>query len=239
MAIIQLISGPRNISTALMYAFGNRADCNIIDEPYYAHYLARTGLDHPGRDEVLASLPTASAEVLDLIHRHDRDDGYLFVKNMAHHIDGYDYSYSTSIRNVFLIRDPRRLIASFAKVMPDMTAKDTGLAREAALHRELYEASTRSPIVIDSGRLLTDPEAYLRALCDALDIPWNDDMLAWEAGPREEDGVWAKYWYASAHQSTGFSKPPSHEVMLPDRLQDLYEEVAPYYDYLLSHALKI
>src|SRR5260221_14776170 len=55
---IAMWSGPRNISTAMMRAFENRPDAAVVDEPFYAVYLARIGAEHPMRAEALASQPT-------------------------------------------------------------------------------------------------------------------------------------------------------------------------------------
>ena len=62
-------SGPRNISTAMMRAFENRGDCAVSDEPFYAAYLAATGLVHPMREAVIASQPTDWRAVADALRR--------------------------------------------------------------------------------------------------------------------------------------------------------------------------
>ncbi|MFT4535292.1 MAG: hypothetical protein ACI9P5_002658 [Saprospiraceae bacterium] len=237
--LIQLISGPRNISTAMMYSFGNRADTAIVDEPFYAYYLANFAVDHPGDQDILSSMSSDPFDVIQDVLLADRKEEYLFAKNMAHHMDGYDYSYSFDCRNVFLIRDPSRLIASFAKVITNPVANDVGLRREAEIYNEICSNSKFDPVVIDSGQLLLNPEKVLQELCSQLSIPFEKAMLNWEAGARAEDGTWAKYWYHSVHKSTRFVKTQKTEVtILDDRLVPVYEEVLPYYNQLFEKAIK-
>lgn len=234
---IQLISGPRNISTALMYAFGNRSDCSIVDEPFYAHYLHQHQLDHPGKDEIIKSQSTEIPAVLqDVIFAYCPDD-ILFIKNMAHHYIGLDYSIINELTNVFLIRDPRQLISSFAQVIPNPSMQDIGIKHEYELYNHSAKAGKKS-IIIDAGEVLKDPEKILKQLCLHCQIPFSTNMLSWEAGPREEDGIWAKYWYKNVHQSTGFKKQEQKNRSLPKQCISLFEEAKYYYDTLFELALK-
>jgi len=236
--LLHLISGPRNISTALMYSFGNRADSDIVDEPFYAYYLDKFDVTHhPGRKEILDSLSTDAIQVVDDLHQSRAAD-YLFVKNMAHHLRGFDYSFALEAQNIFLIRDPSKLIASFAKVISQPSANDIGLIREVELYDELSQSGKHTPIVIDSGELLLNPPQVIGELCRKLDIPMDKGMLEWKAGPREADGVWAPYWYANVHKTIGFSKKVTTPTKLTGHLQKLYEEVLPYYDKLYALAIK-
>lgn len=237
--LIQLISGPRNISTAMMYSFGNREDMAIVDEPFYSYYLSNFDVDHPGAEETISSMSSDPINVIKDVLQVDRKEEYLFVKNMAHHMDGYDYSYSFDCRNVFLIRDPKRLIASFSKVIANPVANDVGLRREAEIYNEIGEKGKFDPVVIDSGQLLLNPEKVLREVCSELLIPFDEAMLNWNAHARPEDGTWAKYWYHSVHKSTGFVQTKKEtEFNLEDRLIPLYEEVLPYYNQLFKKAIK-
>lgn len=237
--LIQLISGPRNISTAMMYSFGNRADTAIVDEPFYAYYLSNFDVDHPGANDILSTMSSFPDEVIQDVLLADRPDEYLFAKNMAHHMDGYDYSYSLNCRNVFLIRDPKRLITSFAKVITNPVANDVGLRREAEIYNEIKAKGRFEPVVIDSGQLLLNPEKVLREVCNQLSIPFDKAMLNWKAGARKEDGTWAKYWYHSVHKTTGFIQTSKTEdVILEDRLIPVYEEILPYYNQLFEKAIK-
>lgn len=235
---IQLISGPRNISTAMMYSFGNRPDTAIVDEPFYAHYLEFTGIDHPGREETLASMSSDIDHILKKVIFKKRSEKYFFIKNMAHHMIGFDTSYSYDIKNLFLIRDPKKLIASFAKVIENPTSDDLGLEREVELYSEILEKGKFEPVVLDTGEVLKNPRKVLSEMCKALDIPFHESMLRWEAGPRKEDGVWARFWYKSVHTSTHFEPQHSTETVLQDRLIPLYEKVLPFYDILFNQAIK-
>src|ERR1700733_12583929 len=111
-------SGPRTVSTALMRAGENRPDTVVVDEPLYAFYLAATGLDHPGRDEVIASQPTSWPEVLRSLTSGPLPPGVTicYQKHMTHHLlPLVDRAALASLRHAFLIRDPRSLLASYAR----------------------------------------------------------------------------------------------------------------------------
>lgn len=234
--IIHLISGPRNVSTALMYAFARRADTRVVDEPFYGHYLRQTGLDHPGRDAVLAAQPQSAEETMaHLLAGTDRP--FLFVKNMAHHLAGMDPDFVRHTEPVFLIRDPAALIISLAKVLPAPTAREVGLDASLSLFRWIRDTTGHEPPVLDAGRLLADPEGVLQRLCHALEIPWDPAMLSWPAGGIPEDGVWAPYWYAGVHRSTGFAAPQSDRPSVPEALRELHAAVLPAYRELSSFAL--
>lgn len=236
--ILHLISGPRNISTALMYAFGNRSDCTIVDEPMYAVYLKKHRVQHPGRAEVLASLPTKMPDVKAQVFESHRGVDLLFVKNMAHHFIDVDHQFIYKHRNIFLIREPKQLISSFAQVIPNPNMQDIGLQKEFELFEDTQANAEFPPIVLDSNEILKDPKGVLSKLCKALDIPFSDRMLQWTAGPRAEDGVWAKYWYANVHQSTGFKKQQTKERELPVHLEALYQKSKSYYDILFQNSIK-
>ncbi len=235
---IHLISGPRNISTALMYSFGNRRDMSIVDEPLYAYYLSmHPDIDHPGREEILTSQSQSLDELLSNVIFGTYDTDNLFIKNMAHHLDGVDWSFLSELTNVFLIRNPRQLIASFAQVIPNPTMLDIGIELEYQIYKYLIEKGQKC-IVLDSNEVLKNPKKVLNLLCSSLDLPFLDSMLNWAAGPRSEDGIWARYWYKNVHQSIGFSKQKTSDRPFPDRLSPLLEKAQEYYDLLYIHSIK-
>ncbi len=235
---IHLISGPRNISTALMYSFANRPDCSVVDEPMYGVYLSKHDVPHPGKEETLATMSQDIEEVKKEMLFKDYSTDLLFLKNMAHHFIGVEHEFIYDLKNIFLIRNPKQLIASFAQVIPNPTMQDIGLEKEYALFKAISQNGKSKPIVLDSGLLLENPPVVLRSLCDALEIPFSESMLQWEAGARKEDGSWAKYWYANVHKSTGFSKQKTSERELPEHLTDLYLRAKDFYDKLYIHAIR-
>ena len=236
---IHLISGPRNISTALMYSFGNRADTSIVDEPLYAYYLKRhPEVKHPGQEEILSSQSEKLDEVLNEVFYAEYKTPNVFIKNMAHHLDDTDLSFLKDFTNVLLIREPKALIASFARVIPHPTILDIGLKLEWEIAQYLKENDI--PLcVIDSGDLLLNPAKYLKSLCLKLGIEFSEEMLNWEAGSRNEDGIWAPYWYSNVHKSTGFTQKKLSDHPFPDHLNPLLEEANQYYNLLKENCIKL
>ncbi|HEX6420104.1 MAG TPA: hypothetical protein VFZ77_16505 [Acidimicrobiales bacterium] len=198
-------SGPRNISTALMRSWENRDDTAVVDEPLYAHYLATTGLDHPGRDEVIAAGETDWRTAVEALLGPVPGDARVFYqKHMAHHLLSHvDRGWVARLTNVLLIRDPRDVVASYVRSRAEVTPADLGLVQQAELYDELAAAGSPPP-VIDARDFLLEPERHLRALCRHAGVAFTPRMLAWPPGPRETDGVWAPYWYEAVWRSTGF-----------------------------------
>ena len=230
-------SGPRTVSTALMRSFEHRADTIVVDEPLYGYYLARTGVDHPGRDKVIASMPGDWREVLAALTAGRLPAGcsVYYQKHMTHHLlPEIDRGMLAGLAHAFLIRDPRRLLASYARVRAQPVLADLGLEQQAEIFRAFGGP------VIDSADILRDPRAALEALCDALGIGFDPAMLSWPAGPRPTDGVWAKYWYDSVWKSTGFG--PYREtasVDLPPALAPLAADCMPCYEELAAHRIRL
>jgi len=226
-------SGPRNISTAMMRSFGARADTVVVDEPLYAHFLDRTRLDHPGRDEVLRSQPTSwRAVVAGLDAGPPPGMAVQYEKHMTHHLlADVGRDWLAARRNAYLVRDPAAVVASYARVREEPTLADLGYAQQVEIFR-----ACGGPVV-DAADVLRDPAGTLTALCEALGIGFDEAMLRWEPGRRTTDGVWAAHWYASVERSTGFAPyaPTAREV--PDRLRGLVEAAQPYYDELAAHRL--
>ena len=232
-------SGPRTLSTAFLRAWGNRPDTAATDEPLYAHYLATTGLDHPGRAAVLASQPADWRAVARALTGPVPGGRALWVqKHMAHHLTpDVGRGWLDALRPVFLVRDPARMLRSFDRVVPDPQPTDTGLPQQAELFDREAQRRGEAPPVVDTDALLHDPEGVLRALCARLGVPFRREMLAWPPGPRAWDGAWAPHWYGSVERSTGFGPPPAAAPHLPDRLRATHDAVRPLYTHLAAHAL--
>jgi Sulfotransferase domain len=227
-------SGPRNISTAMMRAWENRADCAVWDEPFYGPYLIATGLDHPGRDEILANVPIEA----DNIAQHcsgDAPDGspLFFQKHMCQHmLPETPLGWMANCRHVFLIRDPAKVAASYAATAGNATEDDLGSARQRELYDIACDMTGRDWPVVEGHDVLENPEGMLRALCDALDVPFDPAMLSWPAGRRDSDGVWAAHWYKRVEASTGFEKPRPSPHSLPDALMPVVEACRPHFEAL-------
>jgi hypothetical protein len=236
-------SGPRNISTAFMRSWGNREDTLVVDEPFYAHYLQVTGLDHPGRDEVLRSQPVdwreVAASLLAPLPSHVRIH---YQKQMAHHLlPDMGRDWLDGLTHAFLIRDPRAMVASLGERLQDFDLLATGLPQQVEIFEHVVGATGRIPPVLDAADLLENPEALLRALCAALDVPFSDRMLWWPAGRRATDGVWARHWYDRVERSTGFEPAPATEPTTPalgGALARIEAACRPLYEQLRAHRLR-
>ncbi len=220
-------SGPRTISTALMRSWENRPDTVVVDEPLYGFYLASTGIQHPGRDEIIQSMPNGWRQVLSELTLAPLPAGksIYYAKHMTHHLlPEVDRDALAGLRHAFLIRDPRQLLASYAKVRAEPVLADLGLEQQVEIFRAFGGP------VVDAGDILRRPEPTLRALCEALGVPFEAAMLSWPAGPRDTDGVWAKYWYDSVWRSTGFGPYREPATELPPHLEPLAAACRPFYD---------
>lgn len=235
--IINLLSSPRNVSTALMYSFAHRGDVKVVDEPFYAYYLNFTGAQHPGKEEIIQSMPTEIDRVIDDIGETLQCHDNIFIKNMAHHLINLDLSFLDGWTNVFLIRDPKQLIASFSQVIQNPTQEDIGIKRQFEIFKYLQKKG-KPTIVVDSGELLKDSELILSQLCEIVGLKAFPSMAKWKAGSLPEDGVWAKYWYSNVHLSHGFEAQRTSSRTLPDNCVELWEESLPYYQELSKLAIK-
>jgi hypothetical protein len=229
-------SGPRTISTALMRSFGNRPDTVVLDEPLYGFYLSRTGVAHPGREEIISTMENAWPWVIDHLTRGPLPPGksICYQKHMAHHLlPEVDRGALRALRHAFLIRDPRRLLASYAKVRSRPTLADLGLEQQVEIFRAFGGP------VVDAAGILRDPKGMLSALCEALGVPFREEMLCWPAGPRDSDGVWGRYWYARVWASTGFGpyREPGGPAELPAELEPLAAACQPFYEELSAYKL--
>jgi hypothetical protein len=234
--VINLISGPRNISTALMYSFAQRADTTVLDEPFYAVYLSKSNAEHPGKDLVLNAQSQSEQQVRSQIEKL-ANGSTVFVKNMAHHMEVLSSPWITGAINVFLIRDPKQIIASYAEVIDTPVMRDIGIEYQHQLFERLIE-SQEDFIVVDSGLLLQDPAKVLDKLCNRCAIGFDPKMLTWPSGPKTYDGVWAPFWYDNVHRSTGFQKQQTSLRPLPNHLEELYAQAKRYYEKLLPFSLK-
>ena len=231
-------SGPRNLSTAMMYSFAARSDFAVVDEPFYAAYLTLTGLQHPMRDKIIASQPTDPTTVVDqLLGSIPAKKPHFYQKHMAQHmIDGVPREWITQVTNIFLIRHPARVAASFSAKYDNPTLADIGFIQQVELYDHLT-GQGQSPVVIDSADIRRDPETMLKRLCAAIELPWDPAMLNWPKGGHPDDGVWAAHWYASVHGSTGFAAAEGPLPTLEGARADLAKAAMPAYDKLRAMAL--
>jgi hypothetical protein len=236
---IAMWSGPRNISTAMMRAWENRGDTAVWDEPLYAYYLHKTGIRHPGADEVIAAGETDWRKVVAAITGPiPAGMPIFFQKHMTHHLlDEIDRGWLDQLTNCFLIRDPAEVVASYSRTRDGAVLDDVGVVQQAEIYDYLCARGGRAPVVIDARDVLQNPEGMLRALCDAVGVAFTARMLSWPAGPRETDGVWSRYWYDSVIASTGFKPYRRQRLRLSPELDAIATGCEPHYRKL--HQLRL
>ncbi|MFU8864344.1 MAG: HAD family hydrolase [Rhodobacterales bacterium] len=235
---IAMWSGPRNLSTAMMYSFGARRDFAVVDEPFYAAYLTQTGLDHPMREEIIASQSTDPMKVAALLTGPVPErKAHFYQKHMTQHmIEGIPRDWMNEVKNVFLIRHPARVVASFGAKYDNPTLADIGFTQQAELYQRLT-AKGDKPVVVDSADIRRDPEGMLTRLCAALDLPFDPAMLHWPAGGHRSDGVWAAHWYGAVHASTGFAPAEGPLPGLTGEAAELVDQALPHYRLLEAEKL--
>lgn len=229
-----LWSLPRNISTALMYSFAQRKDTLVVDEPFYAHYLSKSNAKHyhPGAEEIMASQPNNGQAVIDMIlGKHPKP--VVFFKNMTHHMLNLDFKFVQQVTNIILTRNPVEMLPSFAKVITNPTMKDVGYDLHSQLLDQLMD-NDNPPIVVDSKQILLNPKQSLKTICQKAGIPFDSNMLKWKKGPRPEDGIWAKYWYKTVHNSTEFDTYKPKTDVFPEQLVPLLKECQPHYHKIMK-----
>lgn len=236
---IAMWSGPRNISTAMMRAWGNRTDTYVCDEPFYAHYLQSTGVDHPGAAEIIEHEETDWRKVVQiLVGEIPESKSIFYQKHMTHHLlEHMERRWLDQVQNCFLIREPHEMLTSLIKNLPKPRLVDTGLAQQVEIFEYIKQCVGKIPPVLDARDVLRQPERMLGLLCDQLGVDFDKAMLCWPPGPRETDGRWAKHWYQAVEQSTGFGPYTLKSDKLPRALESLHEQCRAYYDILYAHRL--
>jgi hypothetical protein len=236
---IAMWSGPRNISTAMMRAWGNRLDTAVIDEPFYAYYLERTGVDHPGADEVIAAGETDWRKIVErLMNGEAGGKPIVYQKQMTHHLlPEIARDWLRDVTNCFLIRDPAEVITSYAKKNHEPALEDLGFVQQAEIFDFVRSATGVTPPVIDARDVQDDPARTLQRLCVAVGVEFTDAMLSWPPGLRETDGIWAKHWYDEVANSTSFRPRRRKQIEIPERLRSVYERCRAIYERLRAQRL--
>lgn len=234
---IAMWSGPRNISTAMMRSWENRTDSEVIDEPFYAYFLKHTNIDHPMSDQIIKHHEHNLTAIIEKISTKPKT-GVFYQKHISTHmLEHMPLTWLADVQNLFLIRDPRHMVASYTAKRANTTASDLGYTQLQKVFEFSSNLAGQKPLVIDSRRFLEQPEKHLRYICTHLDLPFEQKMLAWPKGERSSDGIWHKHWYDSVKESTGFGKPRSTLPELNSDQQALVEQCMPHFEELNRHAL--
>ncbi|WP_421752818.1 hypothetical protein [Croceimicrobium sp.] len=233
--IVALWSGPRNLSTALMYFFAHRGDFQVLDEPFFGAFLKRYSVYRPSRELVLQNIELEPLKVLESLQAKAQK-GPLFLKNMANHIDLVPNHAALNWKSILLFRHPAAVIASYRKNMAEISLFDLAYREQWQWLQELQKAG-KSYYLLDSDALAQNPERELQKLCEHLQIPFSQSMLQWPAGALKEDGLWAQFWYQRVHQSTGFEAQEKVEIpALSAADEELYQACIYYYELLKKAA---
>jgi len=237
---IAMWSGPRNISTAMMRSWGSRSDTFVCDEPLYAHYLKATRLPHPGIDEVIAAQESDWQKVVEWLTGPTPENRPVFYqKHMTHHmLPTIGRDWLDHVTNAFLIRDPRDMIISLAKVLPEVRIEDTGLPQQLAIFQKVCDRQGSIPAIIDARDVQNQPEILMPKLCESLGMAFDPAMLAWPPGKRATDGVWAKYWYANVEKTTRFEPYQSKNDLVPHECQAILDECLAIYEQMAKHRIQ-
>jgi hypothetical protein len=236
---IAMWSGPRNLSTAMMRSFGNRADTFVSDEPYYGAFLRQTRADHPMRDAIIASMDCEWRSIAGTLSGACPDGSPVwYQKHMWHHMVGpVGHEDFAGFTHAFLIRDPALMIASYLRKRESAAFEDFGLERQAEFFEREADRLGHAPPVVDATDVLAAPEPILRALCARLAISFDPAMLSWPRGRRDTDGIWASHWYGAVEASTGFGPAEEEEEGLPDEANRLADRCRPYYERLAPYRI--
>ena len=236
---IAMWSGPRNVSTALMYSFNERFDCYVTDEPLYANYLEKTGIKHPDFSKIIKKNETDFSLVIKwLTGPIPEKKSIWYQKHMCHHIPPEsDISWIDCFSNCFLIRNPREVILSLSKITDFVSLDATGLPQQLMILNYMIEKGEEIPPIIDSKDLLENPDLILMALCRELGIDYLPQMTSWDVGPKKCDGIWAKHWYNSAWSSSGFNEYIESDGELVGELESVNLEAQEIYQKLWERRL--
>lgn len=157
---------------------------------------------------------------------------------MPHHMEeAFPVKWTKYCKHFFLIRRPDAVIASYAKGRPEFDIDDIGFFPLIELYDWLSQQGHTIPI-IDCDDILADPRSILGTLCTELDIPFDEGMLSWPAGPRATDGAWSPWWYKSVEASTGFAPPKTETPVVPQKFHDILELCRPAYEKLYAQRLR-
>jgi hypothetical protein len=236
---VAMWSGPRNISTALMRSWGNRADTFVCDEPLYAHYLQATGAAHPAAAEIIQAGETDWRRVVRwLTGEVPMGKSIFYQKQMAHHlVPEIDRGWLARVTNCLLIRDPREVISSYLRKNYEPAARDLGFPQQVEIFEWVRTHVGVTPLVLEARDVLQRPRETLRQLCDSLAVAFDESMLSWPHGPRDTDGVWAPYWYTEVLKSTSFQPYRPKPDAVPEHLRGVYEECLEVYHRLYEYRL--
>jgi len=237
---IAMWSGPRNVSTAMMRAWGNRPDTFVCDEPLYSHYLRVTRLPHPVADEIIARHESDWRKVVAWLTEATPEAKPIFYqKQMTHHLlPEIDREWLTKVTNCFLIRDPREVITSYTAKNNDPLLEDVGFVQQAEIFDFVRTRTGTAPAVLDAKDIQENPRRMLGLLCDSLGVEFTENMLSWPPGLRATDGVWAKHWYKEVESSTSFRPYSPKADQVPERLADVYAKCLDYYERLRAQRLR-
>ena len=163
---IAMWSGPRNISTTMMRSFGNRDDTFTLDEPFYGHFLTKSKTKHPGYKNIIKNTECNWENIVNNICTDIPNNKRIcYQKQMSQHkLPNENIKWIKNVTNCFLVRDPKDVILSYAKIYEDMTPELLGFPQLFEIFNYTCDINSSIPTVINSTDILMNPKNMLTKL---------------------------------------------------------------------------
>ena len=242
--IIALWAVPRSTSTAFEWMMRQRGDLDCLHEPFGEAWYQGEDPLWPRFREGEKTTKGLSIESVwqDIQDRAAKQP--VFLKDFPHYINHiWTPEFLSHFTHAFLIRDPAKTITSMYARWPDFDELEVGFPEQRALSDLLTALNGAPPPVIDSDDLLAQPAEMVEAFCQAVDIPFVESALRWEAGGDPSAHSWwdGGSFHANLAKSTGLVAQPRRYVDLdgaPERVRRVHRRMLPHYEHMHQHRIR-
>ena len=240
--ILALWAVLRSVSTAFTRMMIERDDFYVFNSSFSTYYyfskdrvFDRYGVepdDSYDYQAILSSLQNTPTEKP------------LFLKDIAYYVKQcMSQEFLSNFHNTFIIRDPIYALPSLYKIMPDFTLEETGYEQQYRMFQMVRESTGKVPVIIDGSDLRANPEAVVKAYCDAVDIPFIPEALNWEPQKKLPQMELWKDWYGNVMDSEGFvplRKERDDERILNNKIvENAYKHCLPFYQKMSKYRIKV